>query len=48
LRDAAAWEAFCLEAGLREAKAETIEVTQTEADGALLKFNIARVEARVY
>ena len=46
LRDAAAWEAFCLEAGLREAKAETIEVTQTAADGASLKFNVVRVEVR--
>ena len=46
LRDAAAWEAFCLEAGLREAKTETIEVTQTAADGAPSKFNIVRVEVR--
>jgi ubiquinone/menaquinone biosynthesis C-methylase UbiE len=46
LRDAAAWEAFCLEAGLREVKAETIEVTRTTADGAPSKFNVVRVEVR--
>jgi ubiquinone/menaquinone biosynthesis C-methylase UbiE len=46
LRDAAAWEAFCLEAGLRKAKAETIEVTQTAADGGPSKFNIVRVDVR--
>ena len=46
LRDAATWQAFCLEAGLRKANAETIEVTQTDADGAALKFNIVRIEAR--
>lgn len=28
LRDAAAWEGFCLETGLREAKADTIEARQ--------------------
>jgi ubiquinone/menaquinone biosynthesis C-methylase UbiE len=46
LRDAAAWEALCLEARLRNAKAETIEVTQIAADGAPSKFNIVRVEVR--
>lgn len=46
LRDAAAWEAFCLEAGLRKVKAETIEVTQIAADGAPSKFNIVRIDVR--
>jgi ubiquinone/menaquinone biosynthesis C-methylase UbiE len=46
LRDAATWEALCLEAGFREAKAETIEATQTAADGAPSKFNIVRIEVR--
>jgi ubiquinone/menaquinone biosynthesis C-methylase UbiE len=46
LRDAAAWEGFCFEAGLRKAKAETMEVTQTVADGAPLKFNVVLVEVR--
>jgi ubiquinone/menaquinone biosynthesis C-methylase UbiE len=46
LRDAAAWEEFCLEAGFSEAKAQTIEVTQIAADGAPSKFNVVRVEVR--
>jgi ubiquinone/menaquinone biosynthesis C-methylase UbiE len=46
LRDAAAWEALCLEAELREAKAEMIEVMQIAPDGASVKFNIVLVEVR--
>jgi hypothetical protein len=46
LRDAAAWEALCLEAGLREAKAEMIEATQIAADGAPLRFNVVHIDVR--
>jgi ubiquinone/menaquinone biosynthesis C-methylase UbiE len=46
LRDAAAWERFCREAGLREARAETIEVTQPAADSAPSRFNVVHVEVR--
>jgi ubiquinone/menaquinone biosynthesis C-methylase UbiE len=46
LRDAATWEALCLAAGLREAKAEMIEATQIVADGAPSKFNIVRIDVR--
>jgi ubiquinone/menaquinone biosynthesis C-methylase UbiE len=46
LRDAAAWEAFCLEAGLRKAEAETIEVMQAAPEGAPSKFNIVHIEVQ--
>jgi SAM-dependent methyltransferase len=46
LRDAAAWEALCREAGFHEVKAETFEVTQTAAGGAPFKFTAVRVDVR--
>ena len=46
LRDAAAWEALCREAGFHEVKAETFEVTQTAAGGAPFMFNAVRVDVR--